>query len=231
MKAKGPFFPHTPKDWHSILVFFLLSLLSACHSPAPHLPLHWPQEPVTAAIGHQEQASLEIFVVYSRWVCSHTALRLHHPELGSMIWDPAGGYGIEGIPPDVSRKEDLIICAPNSTADYLDFRKSTPTAAMEIFYFPVDPTEAEHMMRLLQAGASGEKGHPKTRTQPFFCCTAISEFLAANGPSGWDVRPCFFPHTLSAMLYRQKHLMLFIFDRDGIRRAKPEPSSPLCHRP
>ena len=193
-------------------------VFSGCmHKPAPNLPAHWDGAPIKAnSLADADQPRMNIFVVYSQNMCSHTVLRIYSPEHGTVFWDPAGGYGKPDYPVVAKRSNDLVIEPIPTIPKYLSFRQYLPTAKMEIFEFKLEPNQAEYLINQLRP-APGERRAPvKTMTGPMFCATTISKFLNQHASDVIQVKKTFFPHALSANLYDSNPDRIVVYDPNNL---------------
>lgn len=205
-------------------VWFIGLLLVSCHAPNPHLPSSWNRErvdPFTMA-EDPEMAELHLFIIYANHMCSHTVLRIHHPEMGVVFWDPAGGYGTPEYPVRATRIRDLVVKPIPSVFDYLEFRQYLPTDSMEIFEFDLDPEVAAEMIRVLRTGIARGKHAYDTETDPFYCSSSISKFLLTYAPDRFPMDRYFYPHDLAKRLYQLNPKRVLIYSDDGLFHYFPE---------
>ena len=207
----------------SVLFLIILLLVSTgCHGPTPYLPETWLPKPVDPLVlEDNDEARMDIFIIYASHMCSHTAVRIYSPTEGSVFWDPAGGYGTEEYPIVAMRSEDLVIDPVPTVSDYVDFRQYAPTSRMEIFEFELADAEAIRLIRILRSGIYPNGSRFVTRTDAFYCSTVISEFLSEYATSTLRVHKEFFPHNLAKALYAQSPDRVIIYDKNGLFQYYP----------
>lgn len=211
-------------SWKNTAVLFVCFLSVSCHGPNPHLPSSWTRErvdPLTMA-EDPELAEMHVFIIYASHMCSHTVLRIHHPDIGVVFWDPAGGYGTPEYPVKATRIRDLVIKPIPSVFDYFEFRQFLPTDSMEIFEFDLDPELAAEMIRVLRTGIAGGKGAYDTETDPFYCSSSISKFLSTHARDRFPIDRYFYPHDLAKRLYQLKPKRVLIYNDEGLFHYFPE---------
>ena len=205
-----------------LLGIVLLGALSGCHGPAPYLPEAWTPKTIgSLALEDNDEARMDIFIIYSSHMCSHTALRIYSPKEGSVFWDPAGGYGTDEYPVVAARHNDLVVDPVPTVLDYVDFRQYLPTSRMEIFEFKLPDEVAVRMIDILRSGYYPDGKRFYTRTDAFYCSTRISEFLSKYAGDVVNVGKEFFPHNLAKRLYAQPPDRVIIYDENGMFRYYP----------
>jgi hypothetical protein len=203
-------------------VFVPLLFLAGCHGPTPYLPTVWdPKEISPLVLEDSDEARMEIFIIYSSHMCSHTTLRIYSPSVGTVFWDPAGDYGTPEYPVVARRVNDLVVDPVPTVLDYVAFRKYAPTSRMEIFEFALSDEDAVRLIRILRSGFYPDGSRFMTRTQPFNCSSSISKFLEHYAKSIMDVKKEFFPHNLAKRLYAQPPDRVIIYDKNGISQYFP----------
>ena len=208
-------------------LMILLLGLCGCHSPNPHLPVFWTRTAVDPLLLADDAShpTLHLFIIYSSNLCSHTVLRISDPSLGTVFWDPAGGYGKPDYPVVARRVRDLVVNPVPSLADYIHFRNYLPTASMEIFEFLLDPVVARKMIEALRGEDTSSPWD--TRTQAFQCSSNISSFLATHGGERFRMKSFFFPHDLAAQLYEIGPDRLYLLNQTGFYLYLPPPNKSL----
>ena len=187
------------------------------HKPAPNLPSHWRGTPIQIdSLEDAPSDKLYVFIMYDKKVCAHTVLRINSPEHGTVFWDPAGGYGKPEYPVIAKRKNDLVVDPIPSIPDYLSFRQYLPTSKVEIFEFDIKPDQSKRLIDLVTPKLGKKRAPYKTETAAMYCASAISKFLSENATDILNVRKNFFPHGLSAELYRANPARIVLWDFDSI---------------
>ncbi len=210
----------------TVLGLSILVFLCGCHAPNPHLPIDWNSRPVDPLTFKEDgpQSVLHVFIIYASNMCSHTVLRVWDPELGVVFWDPAGGYGKPDYPVVATRIRDLVVNPTPSILDYLEFRQYLPTDSMEIFEFELESELAQSLIQTLHTGLKGGRGAYDTKTDPFFCSSSISKFLAEQAPSRFPISKTFYPHDFAKHLYQLHPDRVLLYDESGIRHYFPSES-------
>ena len=205
-----------------LLGIVLLVALSGCHGPAPYLPEAWTPKTISPlTLEDNGEAKMDIFIIYSSHMCSHTTLRIYSPTEGSVFWDPAGGYGTDEYPVVAARHNDLVVDPVPTVLDYVDFRQYLPTSRMEIFEFKLSDEVATRMIDILRSGYHSDRKRFYTRTDAFYCSTRISEFLLKYAGEVLDIEKEFFPHNLAKRLYAQPPDRVIIYDKNGMYQYYP----------
>lgn len=204
------------KKAFALLVLAITFMILGCgHKPTPFLPLKASKVHIASKNLEDKKgrAGIQVFIMYSSAFCSHTALRLYHPDKGALFWDPAGGYGIEGKT-YVKREKDIILTDTPTINDYIRFRTEIPTKTMEIFEWEISLDTADQFYSVLLNGT--DKFHPNgrfsTKGKGLFCGAHVSDFLERFGSDLFQVKKVFFPHDLSKQLYKNRPYRIIIVD-------------------
>jgi hypothetical protein len=176
-----------------------------------------------------EQAKLHVMVMYHKTSCKHTALRLYSPSKGPLFWDPAGAFAtqIRYLGPaarhnrdfatkrymDAERRDDVMSDKVPSLNQYLDWRKTINTHAVEIFEFNITDSEAEELYVILRYGTN--RSHPKgrfsTKAIGLTCGLSVARFLHRFAEDIVEVDTVFFPHNLAKQLYNKNPDRVIIY--------------------
>ena len=176
-----------------------------------------------------EQARLHVMVMYHKASCKHTALRLYCPSKGPLFWDPAGAFAtqIRYLGPaarhnrdfatkrymDAERRDDVMSDKVPSLQQYLDWRKTINTHAVEIFEFNITDSEAEELYTILRYGT--KRSHPKgrfsTKAIGLTCGLSVARFLHRFAEDVVEVDTVFFPHNLAKQLYEKNPDRVIIY--------------------
>ncbi len=199
----------------------LTSIFSGCgHKPAPFIPTDAQYEQHSAAQLNDSpnQAILQVLIIYGSSSCNHVALRVYSPQQGSIFWDPAGYYGIQGSQ-SAERKNDILVEDAPTLNQYVSFRTETefPSKIMEIFEWHIKPSKANQLRKILLKGSEPVifgKGIFSTKSTGLYCGADISNFLSQATKDIMTIEQTFFPHDLEKQLYTQKpdRVVLIIFN-------------------
>ena len=178
------------------------------------------------------QAKLHVMVMYHKTSCKHTALRLYCPSKGPLFWDPAGAFAtqIRYLGPaarhnkpfatkrymDSKRRDDVMSEKVPSLNQYLDWRKTINTHAVEVFEFNITDSEAEELYAILRFGTkhSHPKGQFSTKAIGLTCGLSVARFLHRFAEGIAEVDTVFYPHNLAKQLYQRNPDRVIVY-RDG----------------
>ncbi len=217
------------------ILFLCVSILgctiySGCmHYSTPMLPKSWKANMCSAKSLEDtpEQPKLHVMVMYHKYSCWHTALRVYCPKKGSLFWDPGGRYATEGRHAGSIRFNDVIIEKVPTVNGYLEWRKRIHTDAVEIFEYNLGDHEAEEFWTILRYGT--ERSHPKgafkTSANGGRCGLSVAKFLHRFGEKIAEVDTVFFPHNLAKQLYNTAPDRVIILRQELLYSYEPPSSS------
>jgi hypothetical protein len=211
----------------SIASFILgVGLLSGCcfhGSYPPMLPSTWNGKECNAKSleDNSGQSKLHVMVMYHKTSCKHTALRLYCRTKGPLFWDLAGAFAtqVRYLGPaarhnrdfatkrymDSERRDDVINEKVPSLNQYLDWRKTINTHAVEIFEFNITDSEAEELYAVLRYGT--KRSHPKgrfsTNAMGGLCGLSVAKYLHRFAEDIVKVDVVWHPHSLAKQLYKE----------------------------
>ena len=179
-----------------------------------------------------EQSKLHVMVMYHTTSCKHTALRLYCRTKGPLFWDPAGAFATQicYLGPaarhhrefatkrymDSKRTDDVMSKKVPTLNQYIDWRETINTHAVEIFEFNLTDSEAEELYAVLRYGT--KRSHPKeqftTKAIGLTCGLSVARFLHRFAEDVVEVDAVFFPHNLAKQLYK-KNPDRVVIHRDG----------------
>ena len=193
------------------LAFLCMTLSAAAcgHKPAPYAPDQSRFDVVSMdeLSDRQDQATLQVMIVYGASSSNHVALRIFSPLEGTIFWDPAGYYGRQGSQ-KADRINDVLIDDAPSLKAYIKFRTETefPSKLMEMFEWHLTVQQANIMRNILIKGSGPVLPAPgvfRTKGAGLFCGSDISNFLEQAAGDIMTVKQVFFPDALEKQLYEQ----------------------------
>lgn len=204
-----------------LICFSLLLLFTGCgHKPAPFMPETAELSPISPDIvaDTKDRSTLQVFIVYGPSSSNHVALRIYHPKKGTVFWDPAGYYGIQGSI-TANRINDILVEDAPTITDYISFRVETefPSKAMEIFEWTITDQKADYLQQVLKIGSKtviARQGLFVTKGIGLYCGADVSGFLETFADDIMTIQRTFFPHYLEKQLYGQSPDRVIFVDFD-----------------
>jgi hypothetical protein len=216
-----------------IFLLILIILLTSCmHRPLNKLPDNWQNKkvPIENLDDADNQSCMQIVICYAGLGCAHTLMRLYIPKMGSILWDPGGGYATHDYA-KTSRHNDVISKKAPTMREYFKWRHhfKFSTNAIEIFEYDISVDQATKLWTIL-ANEGTDKNHPqgnfRTATPGSFCSYKVSMFLEKFCLEIVEIKHSLLPHSLAESLYKKKVDRVYIY-RNGALELHYPPSKAI----